>query len=358
MARGGFHGGSSHSGGFHSSGGGGFHSSGGGGFRSSGGGGGGFHRSGSYHSYGGGRTGNNYTGGSDEGDGCFTTMAVILCFFIGGGLYFIGAIINNEIPGLNLLSLAMFVTAGFLFIPSFQQSERTSELSDVLHYGLSKSYIYSDTYSGDRIGDKDTWAGRSNQSYRISFFGPHGDNNIKEVRATMKRTPRIVWIRPGTWLAIAIVIFLVNFFFYEMVIPIFENMIMSDAAFTFFDYLVFYLPPVLALQCPILSLIFVKVRDKYLYQCATRLANEIAAEEQRNVTESFIEQELSKKWYHTMCPNCGAKASAALKTCTSCGSSLEVMDGDSNLSSIRRINESGSSNRTDKYLDEQKWEDD
>lgn len=355
MASGGFHGGSSHSGGFHSSGGGGFHSS-GGGFRSSGGG-GGFHSSGSYHSYGG-RTGNNYTSGSDDGDGCFTTMAILVCFFVGGGLYFIGAIINSEVPGLNLPSLVMFAVAGFLFIPSFQQSARTSELSDVLHYGLSKSYIYSETYSGDRIGDKDTWAGRSNQSYRISFFGPHGDNNIKEVRATMKRTPRIVWIRPGTWLVITIVIFLVNFFFYEMVIPIFENMIMSDAAFTFFDYFVFYLPKVLALQCPILSFIFIKVRDKYLYECALRLGNEIQSEEQRAATESAIANALSKKWYHTICPNCGAKASSAIKTCTSCGSSLEVMDGDHNLSSIRRINESGSSNRTDKYLDEQKWEDD
>ncbi len=355
MASGGFHGGSSHSGGFHSSGGGGFHSS-GGGFRSSGGG-GGFHSSGSYHSYGG-RTGNNYTSGSDDGDGCFTTMAILVCFFVGGGLYFIGAIINSEVPGLNLPSLVMFAVAGFLFIPSFQQSARTSELSDVLHYGLSKSYIYSETYSGDRIGDKDTWAGRSNQSYRISFFGPHGDNNIKEVRATMKRTPRIVWIRPGTWLVITIVIFLVNFFFYEMVIPIFENMIMSDAAFTFFDYFVFYLPKVLALQCPILSFIFVKVRDKYIYECALRLANEIASEEKRSVTESEIAKELSKKWYHTICPNCGARASAAIKTCTSCGSSLEVMDGDHNLSSIRRINERGDINSSDVYLDIQRWEDD
>ena len=118
MASGGFHGGSSHSGGFHSSGGGGFHSS-GGGFRSSGGGGGGFHSSGSYHSYGG-RTGNNYTGGSDEGGGCFTTMAILVCFFVGGGLYFIGAVINSEVPGLNLPSLVMFAVAGFLFIPSFQ----------------------------------------------------------------------------------------------------------------------------------------------------------------------------------------------------------------------------------------------
>ena len=356
MASGGFHGGSSHSGGFHSSGGGGFHSSGGGGFHSSGGG-GGFHSSGSYHSYDGGRTGNNYTGGSDDGDGCFMIMAVIVCFIVGGGLYLIGAIINGEIPGLNLPSVAMFAVAFFLFIPSFQQSARTSELSDVLHYGLSKSYVYSETYSGVRVGDKDTWAGKNSKSYRIAFYGPHGDNNIKEVRETMKRTPKIVWIRPGTWLFIAIIIFVCNFFFYELVIPIFENMIMSDAAFTFFDYLVFYLPKILALGCPIMSLVFVKVRDKYIYECALRLGNEIQSSEQRAVTESAIANALSKKWYHTICPNCGAPASSALKTCTSCGSSLEVMEGDTNLSSVRRINEKSAQNRTDDYLDRPVGED-
>lgn len=360
MASGGFHGGSSHSGGFHSSGGGGFSGGGfssGGGFHSSGG--SSYHSSGGYRSSGGGgRSGHNYTGGSDDGDGCFFILAIIVCFFVGGGLYFIGAVINGEIPGLDLPSFIVFAITGFLFIPSFKHSQRVSEVSDVRHYGKSKSYIYSDSYSGDRIGDKDTWAGKTNQSYRIAFYGPHGDKNIEELRATTKRTPKIVWIMPGTWLVIAIVIFLVNFFFYELVIPIFENMIMSDAAFTFFDYFVFYLPKVLALQCPILSFIFVKVRDKYIYECALRLANEINSEEQRAVTESEIAKELSKKWYHTICPNCGARASAAIKTCTSCGSSLEVMDGDHNLSSIRRINERGDINSSDVYLDIQRWEDD
>ena len=60
-------------------------------------------------------------------------------------------------------------------------------------------------------------------------------------------------------------------------------------------------------------------------------------------TERFImeveDKETGKKFY--FCPNCGAKASASLKHCVSCGSSLEVMEGDKNLYSIRQIKEDG-----------------
>ena len=54
-------------------------------------------------------------------------------------------------------------------------------------------------------------------------------------------------------------------------------------------------------------------------------------------TEMFLKTETGKKWYHNICPNCGAKASASLKHCVSCGSSLEVMEGDKYLNSIRRV---------------------
>ena len=116
-------------------------------------------------------------------------------------------------------------------------------------------------------------------------------------------------------------------------------MIMSDSAFMFFDELTFYLPSVLALGCSILSLVFVKVRDNILYECAVRLASEIQTETAQ--TEAFIKNEMGKKWYHIICPNCGARSSSALKHCVSCGSSLEVMEGDKNLYSIRQIKEDG-----------------
>lgn len=255
---------------------------------------------------------------------------------------FFKALTEGDIPGLNLINLTVFVVGAFLFIASFKHSKRTSALIDLRSNGTSKSYVYSDSYTCERIGSKETWAGKNDKSYRIAFYGmEQGNKNCAEVLNTMKRTPRIIWIRPGTWLFIFIAIFFVNFFFYECIIPIFENMIMSDFAFMFFDELTFYLPCVIALGCPILSLVFVKVRDKILHECAVRIASEIKTEEKIVETETFIKNEIGKKWYHNICPNCGARATASLKHCVSCGSSLEVMEGDKNLYSIRQIKEDG-----------------
>ena len=345
MASGGFHGGSSHSGSHHSSGGG-F----GGGFS------GGGHSGGGH--YGGGYSGGGHSGGGGGGDG-IAGLGVIVIYILGAILYGIIALFKaiacGDIPGLNLLNLAIFTVAGFLFGLSFKHSERTSALIDLRRYGYSKSYIYSDIFTCEKTGSKDTWAGKNSKSYWITFYGKEqGDKNCAEVFKTMKRTPRIVWMRPGTWLVISISLFVVNFFFYESIIPFFENMIMTDFAFKFFDELIFYLPSILALGCPILSFIFVKVRDNILYECAVRLAAEIKTEEKLAETENFIKNEIGKKWFHTYCPNCGTKATASLKTCVSCGSSLEVMEGDTNLSSIRRVREE--KNNSTSYLD-QKWED-
>ena len=347
MARGGHHGGGFHSGGHHSGGG----HFGGGHF------GGGGHYSGGHYS------GGHYSGGSGSGGGFSaggSGCAVVIICIIFYGLNIIGnflsALTDGDIPGLNLINLIIFIVAGFLFIPSFMQADRTIALVDLRESGSSSSFVTSDTYTGERKGSQKTWAGINDKSYRITFAGKEeGLKNCTEVLQTMKGTPRIIWIRPLTWVIIFIVICFVNSFYYESIIPIFENMIMSDFAFAFFDELTFYLPSVLALGCPILSLVFVKVRDNILYECAARLASEIDTEEKKNETESFIKAELSKKWYHVICPNCGAKASASLKTCINCGSSLEVMEGDKNLNSIRRISENGSTPGADNYLNRD-WE--
>ena len=339
MASGGFHDSSSHSGSHHSS---------GGGF------GGGFS--------GGGHSGGGYSGGgySDGGDGdSIAGLGIIVIYILGAILYGIiatfKAIACGDVPGLNLINLTIFAVAAFLFPLSFKHSKRTSALVDLRESGKSKSYIYSDIFTCERIGSKDTWAGKNSKGYRITFYGKdQGDKNCQEVLQTMKRTAKIIWMRPGTWLVFYIAIFLLNFLFYESIIPFFENMIMTDFAFKFFDELIFYLPSILALGCPILSFVFVKVRDNILYECAVRLASEIKTEEKLAETENFIKNEIGKKWFHTFCPNCGTKATASLKTCISCGSSLEVMEGDTNLSSIRRVREDLSSST--KYLD-QKWED-
>ena len=135
---------------------------------------------------------------------------------------FFKALTEGDIPGLNLINLTVFVVGGFLFIASFKHSKRTSALIDLRSNGTSKSYVYSDSYTCERIGSKETWAGKNDKSYRIAFYGmEQGNKNCAEVLNTMKRTPRIIWIRPGTWLFIFIAIFFANFFFYECIIPIF-----------------------------------------------------------------------------------------------------------------------------------------
>ena len=101
----------------------------------------------------------------------------------------------------------------------------------------------------------------------------------------------------------------------------------DDEAFAFFDEFIFYLPSVLALACPILSIIFVKIRDKVLYQCAYRICSNMDAEEERSATQTFIESQLSKKWYYKICPNCGAPVKGLGDlTCSYCGSNVKKVN--------------------------------
>ena len=97
MASGGFHDSGSHSGSFHSSGGGSSFSGG-----SSGGGGGG----GSYGSYDG-----------DPGD-AVVLFAYLAAAVIGGIITFLMKVAHNEIPGLNLINLAMFLVSSVFLIKS------------------------------------------------------------------------------------------------------------------------------------------------------------------------------------------------------------------------------------------------
>ena len=140
MARGGHHGGGFHSGGHHSGGG---HFGGGG------------HYSGGHYS------GGHYSGGSGSGGGFSAggsgCAVVIICiFFYGLNIIgnFLSALTDGDIPGLNLINLIIFIVAGFLFIPSFMQADRTIALVDLRESGSSSSFVTSDTYTGERKGSQ------------------------------------------------------------------------------------------------------------------------------------------------------------------------------------------------------------
>lgn len=304
MASGGFHDTGTHSGSFHSSGGGGSHSSGGG--------------YGSYDSGGGG-------GGSGGGGGLSGTWVWTIVYF---ALCWATEIDEFEnLSGKHLITLGMVIAMFILFSPEVRDRKRFAAIRKIRNKNaeVNETGVWSADYSENRIGSDVTWYGRFDKKYSILFTEEeYAVENVKEVLKTVKRTPRIIWVSPSVWFALSLICAICNFFFYELVIPIFERAYMTDEAFAFFDVLTFLLPSVLALTFAVMNKVFVKIKDNLLYECAVRIINDRRAKANRESTERAIDRKLSSKWYYNNCPNCGAKADYHLKTCQNCGSSLEV----------------------------------
>ena len=252
----------------------------------------------------------------------FVPLVIIAFFF---------AVSEGAVPGLDLINLSVFFVSIFLYIPSFLQDDRTSALTDLRKEGISDYYVFSRDLTGNRIGSKETWAGEGTSNYRISFYEmEHGQKNGEEVLKTMKSTARIIWLRPVTWLVFGVVFFVLNFVSYKTIIPVLDVMAIGSPEVYVFREFIFYLPCILAALCPILSFVFVLIRDSILYKCAVRLATEIEAEASAIVDPG-------KTWYYNFCPNCGTRSTGTVKTCVNCSTSLVIREGDKNLNSIRLL---------------------
>lgn len=301
MASGGFHDSSTHTGSFHSSGGGGgSHSSGGGGSY------------GSYDSGGGG-------GGSGVGWlGVFMYMAFYTAIYIDD---------LENLSGAHILTLAMVIAVFLILFPGVQERKRFAAIKKLRNKNavVYEKGVWSAEYSENRTGSDETWYDRFDKKYSILFTEEeYGLENVKEVLKTVKRTPGIIWVSPSVWFALSLISAICNLFFYELFIPIFERAHMTDEAFAFFDVLILILPSLLAVTFAVMNKVFVKIKDKLLYECAVRIITERRARANRESTEKGIDRKLSSKWYYNNCPNCGAKAGFHLMTCQNCGSSLEV----------------------------------
>jgi hypothetical protein len=319
MASGGFHGGSSHSGSFHSSGGGGF--SGGGG-----GSGGGYSGGGHYGSYSGG-----------GGSGSYAWL------IFGWGPFFMYMLATFDEPiiwGFNYLSTLIFWISGIVLYIVHRQSERTQVIAEIKRdcYHRILGYVWrGDAPSAKKDTDSKTWAGTP-YSYRIVFYDKEfGEENAIKVKELIDRTPKIVWWSYKVWIFIYVIGIVAAFFLYELVIPFFENAIMSDAAFYFFDHLVFYFPAIVCALSAITALVIVFVKDSLLYECALRIVQDNNATEKRVRTETSIADRLSEKWYYNTCKNCGADADFSQRFCNKCGSSLEVHSFGGSYGGFHRI---------------------
>ncbi len=336
MARGGHHGGGFHGGGHHF--GGGFHGSFGGG---------GFHGGGHYHG-----------GGGGYGDGDGDTGRLIF-EGIKIGILLVGFIIYEvtvgNVPGTDLFTLGIFTVSVVFFVLGLKEYKRTEDLFHLKNVdSVTKRQVWNadfTEYGPHSVSDKVSWAGKYDKRYRIAFYDrDFGEENIKKVREMMKRTPWIVWMNSFVWLVIGVISAICSFFFYEMVIPVFENMIMTDEAFAFIDDFVFYFPAGLTLLCAILCFAMVKVKDSLLHKCAERIVEDNNAAYEKMKKENYIAQALSSKWYYNNCPNCGADAKKDTRICVHCGTSLEVKDiATEQVSSVHRISaiaEGGGKTRT------------
>ena len=236
-------------------------------------------------------------------------------------------ICNREFPGLDPINATVYLLGGILLIPSYIQAPRTYALSEIRRYGASEMPVFSKKYTYKRDGSNFTWAGIDEKSYRIAFSASEqGTKNGQEVLKVIKSKPRIIWLQPGVWLAIYTAILVLNIFLDNAVSSLFAGM-GAGTGITLLRGIVFYTPCVLALACPVLSFIFVIVRDNILYECAVNLAKEIEADLIANAGSPM-------KCYRNVCPKCGVVSTASLKHCNNCGTSLEVLDSTMGLGTL------------------------
>lgn len=236
-------------------------------------------------------------------------------------------ICNREFPGLDPINATVYLLGGILLIPSYIQAPRTYALSEIRRYGASEMPVFSKNYTYKRDGSNFTWAGIDEKSYRIAFSASEqGTKNGQEVLKVIKSKPRIIWLQPGVWLAIYTAILVLNIFLDNAVSSLFAGM-GTGTGITVLRGIVFYTPCVLALACPVLSFIFVIVRDNILYECAVNLAKEIEADLIANAGSPM-------KCYRNVCPKCGVVSTASLKHCNNCGTSLEDLDSTTGLGTL------------------------
>ena len=236
-------------------------------------------------------------------------------------------ICNREFPGLDPINATVYLLGGILLIPSYIQAPRTYALSEIRRYGASEMPVFSKIFTYKRDGSNFTWAGIDEKSYRIAFSASEqGTKNGQEVLKVIKSKPRIIWLQPGVWLAIYTAILVLNIFLDNAVSSLFAGM-GAGTGITVLRGIVFYTPCVLALACPVLSFIFVIVRDNILYECAVNLAKEIEADLIANAGSPM-------KCYRNVCPKCGVVSTASLKHCNNCGTSLEVLDSTTGLGTL------------------------
>lgn len=298
MGRGGHHGGGHHSGGHH---GGGFH-------------GGGGHHGGHYHGSGGHHGGVNLYYGY--------RLALI-------GILLIIAL-NRVFNCFNVLNVLMMVAGFALFVFA---SKKKGVIDAIYEFKKSPNpdyvpeVIVTDIEAYNLHGTSDGKSWYDNEDFCIYYKDKvYEKNNRTITHEKLKKWPFILKIKDTFWYIFAVLWILVNFVFYELVIPVFENMNMSDEAFAFMDEFVFYFPAIMILLSGIIVLIVTFVRLKLFRRIAIEIVDTNIADTTISREETEIQEIASEIWYYNECPNCAAIGKYGASRCRNCGTSLKVED--------------------------------
>lgn len=302
MARGTHHGGSTHTGGFHSS----------GGSRSSG--------------------GSNSSGHASSGGGSGEQLdafgfEMIRLFVLGFG--FMGITIAKQSSFSEIVRAILFGVAIILVVKAFLMPGDISEFESLLSKdAIQKSFDpiysrYTHSNTSDTKTDGSSWY--TENDYFISFFRYNvRSSNIEIARKFIMNLPFVLRIRRIVWVISVLFWIGSSLFFYDMVIPYFENSIMSDIAFKFIDFLVFFLPAILAILSGVAMLVIERLRRKMMYKCCVEIVNQNQSAKIIISEEEEIKEILKQKWYYNECKNCGAVDTKS-SYCKTCGSSLNIM---------------------------------
>lgn len=291
-----------------------------------------------------------YYSGTYDGDGAGTAELSINILMYGSALITLGVIYLffdvclGRITALNLINLS-FYSVGLLFlILGLKDYSRTQAIASIRRGKLPKNIgiVWKGKGTVNAVGDSKSWAETDRICYRISFFDrDFGPDNAKRVYDVVKNTSGIIWINPFIWLIVSAVCASLHLALYEFVVPYYAIKGISDQILKSISVISFYLPSILVTCCGIICFVNSRIRDSILYKCALRIAEENVAELDRRDAETFIENEMSMKWFHNRCPNCGADAVPCKPVCTQCGTSLEVSSTDVKSSdSIHRLSDS------------------
>ena len=120
-----------------------------------------------------------------------------------------------------------------------------------------------------------------------------------------------------------LILFMTNWY-YELVIPFFENSMEDGYLFTFIDYLT-YLTPMIFMVLFLVYLIAGRIYMRNHNLKVEEKETEKLVERNNEIQKSLDEKaEFLKHKYYTNCPNCGAARQENKNVCVFCGASLII----------------------------------